>query len=114
MHLMMTGLLLPVVFVTSSFFHLTFYWAQVVTPFAEALQGISALSPLSPLTGLSAAGQDPWMPGKPPCQEEHGGCAGPALAGATGSSEGLPFSKDEQNPLLLLGVVPALGQLPDG
>lgn len=91
MHLMMTGLLLPIVFVTSSFFHLTFYWAsqaQAASPLAEALQGISALSPLSPLAGLSAAGQDPCIPGKPPCQEEHTGCAGPALAGAASKSHG--------------------------
>lgn len=78
-------------FVISSYFHLTFYWAsqaQAATPLAEALQGISALSPLSPLTGLSAVGRDPWIPGKPPCQEEHRGCAGPALIEAASESHG--------------------------
>lgn len=87
MHLMMTGSLLPVVFAISSFFHLTVYWAsQAATPLAETLQGISSLSPLSP--GLSAAGQDPWIPENPPCQEEHRGCAGPALVGAVNDSHG--------------------------
>lgn len=73
------------------FFHPTSSWAsqaQAATLLAEALQGISALSPLPPLTGLSAAGQDPWIPRKPPCQEEHRGCAGPALVGAASQSHG--------------------------
>lgn len=58
MHPMMTGLLLPVVFAISSFFHLTFYWASQAQAATETLQGISSLSPLSPLMDLSAAGQD--------------------------------------------------------
>lgn len=70
MHLMMTGLLFTCgFFAISSFFHLTFYWAsQAATPLAEILQGISSLNPLSPLMSLSAAGQDPWIPGKPPAR----------------------------------------------